>query len=109
MPTSKQPAKNTEKRPENKAAKQKELELGAVITTPGNSVENKTGGWRAMHPVWVKEKCTQCMICWMYCPDMAIPQKDGKRLETNLDFCKGCGICKAECPVGAIYMEKEKK
>jgi len=91
------------------AGKERKLEIGAVVTNPGNSVENKTGGWRALRPVWNKEKCTQCMICWMYCPDMAIPQKDGKRLEMDFDFCKGCGICKAECPFGAITMEKEKK
>jgi pyruvate ferredoxin oxidoreductase delta subunit len=89
--------------------KAKDLNIGATITTPGNSAENKTGGWRALRPVWNKEKCTQCMICWMFCPDMAIPQKNGKRIETNLDFCKGCGICKSECSFGAITMEKEKK
>ncbi|MFA6808915.1 MAG: 4Fe-4S binding protein [Eubacteriales bacterium] len=22
-------------------------------------------------------------------------------------YCKGCGICAAECPTGAIHMEKE--
>lgn len=92
-----------------KAQKPKKLDIGAVITTPGNSDEHKTGGWRALKPVWDKEKCTQCMICWMYCPDMAIPQKDGKRLETDFDFCKGCGICKQVCPFQAIKMEKEKK
>lgn len=85
------------------------LEIGAVVTNPGNSVLNHTGGWRALRPVWDKKKCTQCMICWMYCPDMAIPQKDGKRTETDFDFCKGCGICKQVCPFGAIHMEKEKK
>ena len=94
---------------ENKKEKGADLEIGAVVTSPGNSVENKTGGWRALRPVWNKEKCTQCMICWMYCPDMAIPQKNGKRTETDLDFCKGCGICKQVCTFGAITMEKEKK
>lgn len=85
------------------------LNIGAVIVTPGNSDENKTGGWRALRPVWNKDKCTQCMVCWMYCPDNAIPQKGGKRIETDFDFCKGCGICKTECMFGAIMMEKEKK
>ena len=89
--------------------KEKEPLIGAVITTPGNSIENKTGGWRAFRPVWNKEKCTQCMICWMHCPDMAIPQKKGKRTETNFDFCKGCGICAKECPFQAITMVKEEK
>jgi len=85
------------------------LPIGAVVTRPGSTTDNKTGGWRALRPVWNKEKCTQCMICWMYCPDMAIPQKNGKRVETDYDFCKGCGICKKECVFGAITMEKEQK
>jgi len=96
-------------KPKAEKAKARELPLGATITTPGNSIENKTGGWRALRPVWNKEKCTQCMICWMFCPDMAIPQKGGKRIETDYDFCKGCGICKTECVFGAITMEKEEK
>jgi pyruvate ferredoxin oxidoreductase delta subunit len=85
-----------------KPKKAKKLEIGAVVTAPGSSVKNKTGGWRALRPVWNKEKCTQCMICWVFCPDMSIPQKGGKRLETDFDFCKGCGICKTECLVGDI-------
>ncbi len=98
-------------KPKKAAAKPKaaKFEIGAVVTNPGSTVENLTGGWRALRPVWNKEKCTQCMICWTFCPDMSIPQKDGKRLETNFDFCKGCGICKSVCPVMAIHMEKEKK
>ena len=27
--------------------------------------------------------------------------------EIDLDYCKGCGICVAECPCGAIGMEPE--
>ena len=68
-----------------------------------------TVGGIVTYGVWNKKKCTQCMNCWMYCPDMAIPQKKGKRVETDFDFCKGCGICKQVCPFGAIEMEKEKK
>jgi len=25
----------------------------------------------------------------------------------DLDYCKGCGLCAAECPAGAIAMEPE--
>ena len=85
------------------------LSLGAVIHDPGSTTENKTGGWRALRPVWIKDKCTHCMLCWMYCPDSSIPQKDGKRLEFDYDFCKGCGICAKECPFQAIEMKKEEK
>ncbi len=89
--------------------KKQKLIPGGIITEPGSTIKNKTGGWRALKPVWDKKKCTQCMICWQFCPDNAIPQKDGKRLETNLEFCKGCGICAEECPVKAIKMVQEEK
>ena len=32
----------------------------------------------------------------------------GKRFAFNYDYCKGCGMCEAECPCGAIVMEPEK-
>jgi len=85
------------------------LNVGAVITDIGSTEKTKTGGWRSFKPVWDKNKCTQCMLCWEYCPDASIPEKDGKRLETDLDFCKGCGICANICPVKCIKMVKEEK
>lgn len=93
----------------NKLRKPKGPEMGAVITRPGSSADNKTGGWRALRPKWDKKKCTQCMQCWIYCPDMSIPQKNGKRLETDFDYCKGCGLCKNVCVFGAIEMIEEEK
>lgn len=81
----------------------------AIITEPGSTVKNKTGSWRSMRPVWDEKKCTQCMLCWQFCPDNAIPEKNEKRTETNFDFCKGCGICAKICPVKAINMVKEEK
>lgn len=89
--------------------KKPNLSIGAAITEPGSSIKNKTGSWRTMCPVWDKKKCTQCMRCWMFCPDNAIPQKNKKRTETNLGYCKGCGICAEVCPVKAIKMVNEEK
>jgi MinD superfamily P-loop ATPase len=40
------------------------------------------------------------------CPDNAVI-KLGERYEIDHDFCKGSGICAAECPCGAITMEPE--
>lgn len=85
------------------------VSLGCVVEKPGNSVLYKLDGWRSLKPKWDKKKCNQCMVCWGYCPDIAIPQKSGKRLETNFDYCKGCGICSVVCPVKAIVMESEEK
>jgi Pyruvate/2-oxoacid:ferredoxin oxidoreductase delta subunit len=42
------------------------------------------------------------------CPDNAIVKLGpGQRFHIDLDYCKGCGICAAECPCGAIIMTPE--
>ncbi len=52
--------------------------------------------------------CFECDNCYGVCPDNAVVKLGpGKRFEFNDDFCKGCGICAAECPCGAIEMEPE--
>ncbi|MCK4249128.1 MAG: 4Fe-4S binding protein [Candidatus Omnitrophica bacterium] len=88
----------------------KDIPIGGLILEPGNAVEYKTGGWRTFKPVHDKEKCINCLFCWMYCPDSAIKVEDGKVIGIDLEHCKGCGICAKECPpkVQAITMEKER-
>jgi pyruvate ferredoxin oxidoreductase delta subunit len=92
----------------------KEISIGGKITTPGNSLEVKTGNWKSQKPVIQEGKCAGCMRCVSYCPDMAIKAKeitDAKGIKkmvadhVDLDHCKGCGICAHECPVKAIVME----
>ena len=52
--------------------------------------------------------CFVCDNCYGVCPDNAVIKLGpGKRFEFNYDYCKGCGICAAECPCGAIEMEPE--
>jgi pyruvate ferredoxin oxidoreductase delta subunit len=85
-----------------------ELKIGAIIENPGNSLKNKRAGWRSFRPIWDNKKCTQCGLCWMYCPDNAIYIKDKKRSKTNLDYCKGCCICASVCKFNAIQIVKEK-
>jgi len=52
--------------------------------------------------------CFECDNCYGVCPDNAVIKLGpGKRFEINLDYCKGCGICAAECPCGAIKMTPE--
>lgn len=47
--------------------------------------------------------CTQCDNCLIYCPDSVIFRKaDGYRIDG--DYCKGCGMCVAECPRNAMEM-----
>ncbi len=52
--------------------------------------------------------CFECDNCYGVCPDNAVIKLGpGKRFAFNYDFCKGCGICVAECPCGAIKMVPE--
>jgi pyruvate ferredoxin oxidoreductase delta subunit len=87
----------------------KELPIGCVIEKAGNSDEYETGSWRTFRPVLDTEKCTNCLICWIYCPDSSIRVENAKVVGFDLDHCKGCGICAQECPpkVKAISMKLE--
>jgi NADPH-dependent glutamate synthase beta subunit-like oxidoreductase len=52
--------------------------------------------------------CFECDNCYGVCPDNAVIKLGpGKRFEFNYDYCKGCGMCEAECPCGAIKMVAE--
>ncbi|MBL8432883.1 MAG: NAD(P)-binding protein [Dechloromonas sp.] len=52
--------------------------------------------------------CFECDNCYGVCPDNAVIKLGpGKRFRFNYDYCKGCGMCVAECPCGAIRMETE--
>lgn len=85
----------------------KEIPLGGIITEAGNAVEYETGSWRTYRPVRDVAKCTNCMICWILCPDSSIEVKDGKMTGFDYKHCKGCGICAKECPVNCISMVLE--
>ena len=52
--------------------------------------------------------CFECDNCYGVCPDNAVIKLGpGQRFQINYDFCKGCGMCAAECPCGAIDMVAE--
>ena len=83
-----------------------DMTVGGNIYEAGNARDFKTGDWRSTRPVYVKEKCKQCGLCFPVCPDNSIPvNKDQKRGDFDYDMCKGCGVCAKVCPFGAIYME----
>ena len=50
-----------------------------------------------------------CDNCYGVCPDNAVLKlgDPGERYAIDYDFCKGCGICVAECPCGSIEMVPE--
>jgi 2-oxoacid:acceptor oxidoreductase delta subunit (pyruvate/2-ketoisovalerate family) len=53
--------------------------------------------------------CFSCDNCYGVCPDNAVLKlgAPGELYEIDYDFCKGCGLCVAECPSGAIEMVPE--
>ena len=53
--------------------------------------------------------CFSCDNCYGVCPDNAVIKlgAPGERYAIDYDFCKGCGLCVAECPSGAIEMVPE--
>jgi 2-oxoacid:acceptor oxidoreductase delta subunit (pyruvate/2-ketoisovalerate family) len=51
--------------------------------------------------------CNDCELCLILCPDVAITRREGGGFDIDLNYCKGCGICAAECPRGAMVMTRE--
>jgi NADPH-dependent glutamate synthase beta subunit-like oxidoreductase len=52
--------------------------------------------------------CFECDNCYGMCPDNAVIKLGpGQGFTIDLNYCKGCGICAAECPCGAIDMVPE--
>ena len=52
--------------------------------------------------------CFECDNCYGICPDNAVEKLGpGNGFKFKYDYCKGCGMCAAECPCGAIKMLPE--
>ncbi len=83
------------------------ISFAGYILEPGNAEGYKTGDWRSRQkPVIKPDKCTYCLLCWIYCPDGAIVRRESS-VEVDYYHCKGCGICAYECPSSAIRMRSE--
>lgn len=91
----------------NEQSTWQEMTPGGEIYEGGTARLTLTGQWRSDVPVWEMDKCRQCLLCALYCPDSSIPVQDGARLDFDFDHCKGCGICMTACPFQAIRMEQE--
>lgn len=72
-----------------------------VISKPALGVSGRTGSWRTFRPVIDYDKCTNCLICWLYCPENSVKIRNNT-VEIDYDYCKGCGVCVNECPFKAI-------
>jgi len=77
----------------------REVNPGGIVLEPGVSVTYNTGSWRTMRPVRDLDQCTQCLICWIMCPDASVTVANSKVIGFDYDHCKGCGICVEQCPV----------
>jgi 2-oxoacid:acceptor oxidoreductase delta subunit (pyruvate/2-ketoisovalerate family) len=72
----------------------------------GHIVEGHAA-WRERRPKLTLARCRHCLNCYLFCPDAAIAPTQGG-VSVDLDLCKGCGICAAECRHGAIDMEDDR-
>lgn len=69
-----------------------------------------TGAWRTMRPVIHYERCNKCWwVCSEFCPDGAIKVNDQGYPQIDLEHCKGCLVCVAQCPPHAIEAISESK
>ncbi len=87
----------------------KDLNPGCVVTEPGSAQQYKTGSWRSQKPITDRIKCNKCKLCYIYCPEGCIHADAQGYFVSNLDYCKGCGICAHECPQEAITMKEEEE
>lgn len=55
--------------------------------------------------------CVECDNCFIFCSDMAVQKAPDLAEHYRIleQFCKGCGLCAAECPRGCIVMKQESK
>ncbi len=78
--------------------------FGAAIKNLGMGCASKAGKLdqhSEVHP-WINTKhCTNCGVCFDYCPAEAIVQKDDKAFIIE-DKCIGCGECLVVCSAGAV-------
>ena len=87
----------------------KDLEIGSIVTEPGNARQYQTGTWRSQRPTYEFNRCIKCGLCYISCPEGCIGQNTEGYFETDLYYCKGCGICAKECPTRVITMAEEEE
>ena len=96
--------------------------IGGINPHVGNSVISDLSPSRQGYiPIFIKEKCINCGLCFSTCPDMVFQfvkgEYKGRKMMINqgLDYyhCKGCLRCVDVCPVNALVRgvesEQEKK
>lgn len=84
-----------------------ELATGGVLPL-SHASRPETGGWRTEgKPVVRLDKCVDCLLCWVNCPDSAVLLTGTDFFGFDYDYCKGCALCVEICPVKAIELIAE--
>jgi len=80
------------------------IEFGPL---PGEkNIGFRTSFSRYVRPVVDEDRCTDCKLCSVYCPDGAI---NFEKIVVDYDYCQGCGVCAQVCPPKVIQMVSELK
>ena len=53
----------------------KDIDIGAIVTEPGNARQYCTGDWRSQRPTYEFSKCIKCGICQLFCPEGCINRR----------------------------------
>jgi pyruvate ferredoxin oxidoreductase gamma subunit len=92
--------------------------IGGVNPQRGGTIVNDLSASRSGYiPLFIPERCINCALCDITCPDMVFQFKEGeyknKRWMINLgpDYhhCKGCMRCVEICPTEALVAGVEKE
>ena len=90
--------------------------VGGINPCAGSSVINDLSPSRqGFIPIFLKERCINCGLCFSACPDMVFQFAKGKykgkdmMINQGLDYyhCKGCLRCVDVCPVNALVRGNE--
>lgn len=78
----------------------------------------RTGTWRVQRPRVDDQLCIYCGRCEKHCPtavmtirkdESSAGKKPGGKVDIDMTYCKGCGICANVCPKHAIGMIDERE
>jgi pyruvate ferredoxin oxidoreductase gamma subunit len=88
--------------------------IGGVAPEAGGTVLRDARAMReGVVPVFVAEKCTNCALCEIACPDYCFVWRAGGDPKgptlagIEYRYCKGCMRCVEVCPVGALVEAAE--
>jgi len=82
--------------------------FGPIYAKPGTSKKNLTGSWRTgLKPKFLQQNCIACKMCLIICPESCVTGEEKNTFQSNLDYCKGCGLCAEICPKKDIMMVEE--